>query len=156
MGGGTNCGITRNGLNNKPNTKDVDSLRQKKFIYIQYMKHDPYNKMLGYRKVEDSLVLRRRAIIISISQYSNNLQPLNFCKNDGQEMYKLLISLGYQIANNHALIGQIKYETMRDAIIDFFSDPDIKSDDTLIFYYSGHGVPDVDGDVYLCLLGNRS
>src|SRR5215211_8443693 len=30
----------------------------------------------------------------------------------------------------------------------FFTDSCIKPSDTLLFYYSGHGIPDVDGDIY--------
>jgi uncharacterized caspase-like protein len=38
---------------------------------------------------------------------------------------------------------------MRDSIYDFFSDQNTKPDDLLLFYYSGHGVPDADEDVFL-------
>ena len=38
---------------------------------------------------------------------------------------------------------------MRKAIIDFFVDSSISPEDILIFYYSGHGIPDIDGDVYM-------
>jgi tetratricopeptide (TPR) repeat protein len=39
---------------------------------------------------------------------------------------------------------------MRDAIYEFFgNDKAIKHEDTLLFYYSGHGIPDVSGDMYL-------
>ena len=43
----------------------------------------------------------------------------------------------------------LDYESMREAIIDFFTDVNTKAEDTLLFYYSGHGIPDVDGDIYL-------
>ena len=92
---------------------------------------------------------RRKAIIISVTDYSNNLQPLEFCRKDGEEMYELLKSLGYQISDSHKLIGQVNYQMIREAIIDFFTDTNTKAEDTLLFYYSGHGIPDVDGDVYL-------
>lgn len=91
---------------------------------------------------------RKRALIISVSEY-NNRQPLDFCKNDGEEMFELLDNLGYQILPNNRLIGNVKWQDMCDAIIDFFGDPTVKPQDTLLFYYSGHGVPDIDGDVYL-------
>ena len=39
---------------------------------------------------------------------------------------------------------------MRDAIYEFFgNDKAIKHEDILLFYYSGHGIPDVSGDMYL-------
>jgi len=39
---------------------------------------------------------------------------------------------------------------LREKIIDFFTDPAVTLRDTLLFYYSGHGVPDSEGRVYLC------
>jgi hypothetical protein len=90
----------------------------------------------------------KSALVIGISEYSL-LQPLSFCKNDGEEMYKLLSSLEYKITDTNNLTGFVKWDQMRDAIYDFFSDQHIKSEDTLVFYYSGHGVPDIDGDMYL-------
>lgn len=92
---------------------------------------------------------RRKAIIVSVSDYSGNLQRLDFCQKDGEEMRDLLLSLGYNISDKCQLIGQVKYEIMREAIIDFFTDPNTKAEDTLLFYFSGHGIPDVDGDMYL-------
>jgi uncharacterized caspase-like protein len=46
-------------------------------------------------------------------------------------------------------IGEAKGEKVKDAIYDFFDDRRNNLDDTLVFYYSGHGVPDVDGEMYL-------
>lgn len=89
----------------------------------------------------------KRALVIGISDY-NNLELLNFCKNDGNAMFDLLSVSGYQIDDNHNLIGYVTWEKMRDGIINFFTNSRIKPTDTLLFYYSGHGVPDVDGDVY--------
>jgi hypothetical protein len=91
----------------------------------------------------------RKALIVAVSDYSSNLQPLDFCKKDGEDTYQLLNSLGYEITTNHKLIGHVTYESMREAIIDFFTDINNKAEDTLLFYYSGHGIPDVDGDIYL-------
>jgi uncharacterized caspase-like protein len=65
-------------------------------------------------------------------------------------MYTLLKKLGYEILDNHKLIGYVKIETMRRAIYDFFDNRKIEHNDTLIFYYSGHGIPTIGGDdVYL-------
>jgi tetratricopeptide (TPR) repeat protein/streptogramin lyase len=99
---------------------------------------------------EEEVTGTRKALVISVSDYStSNLQDLEFCKNDGEDMYELLKSLGYEIPGNHKLVGQVRYDTVRDAIFDFFDNTHTRADDTLIFYYSGHGVPDTDGDVYL-------
>ncbi|MGC2570991.1 MAG: tetratricopeptide repeat protein [Candidatus Nitrosopolaris sp.] len=38
---------------------------------------------------------------------------------------------------------------MKDTIYDFFDDKTDNPDDTLLFYYSGHGVPGDDGNIYL-------
>lgn len=89
----------------------------------------------------------KRALIIGISDY-DNLAHLSFCKNDGNELYELLISLGYEIASNNKLTGTVKWTEMREAIRKFFTQ-DVKSKDTLLFYFSGHGIPDDIGDNYL-------
>jgi uncharacterized caspase-like protein len=63
-------------------------------------------------------------------------------------MSNLLLSLGYHI--NDTLSGYVKWDKMRDAIYEFFgNDKVIKREDTLLFYYSGHGIPDISGDMYL-------
>lgn len=64
-------------------------------------------------------------------------------------MYELLKSLGYEIEDTNKLVGEVKWETMRETIIKFFSDRNNKSKDTLLFYFSGHGVPDGYGNTYL-------
>jgi Caspase domain/PsbP-like protein len=90
----------------------------------------------------------RKALIISVSHYdSTNLTKLPFVENDGIKMAELLESLGYEIADNNKLIGNVSWENMRKSIIDFFKTA--KHTDTLLFYYSGHGVPDIKGDLYL-------
>jgi tetratricopeptide (TPR) repeat protein len=89
----------------------------------------------------------KKALIIGISSY-DKLDSLEFCDNDSLEMSNLLHSLGYQI--NYTLSGHVKWDKMRDAIYDFFgNDKTTKHEDTLLFYYSGHGIPDVSGDMYL-------
>lgn len=75
------------------------------------------------------------------------LLTLKFCENDVKEMAKVLGSdqLGYDVAN---LVGQVNSEEMRDAINNFFR-KDVSSKDTLLFYFSGHGVLNSSGDNYL-------
>lgn len=92
--------------------------------------------------------ITRRAITIGISNY-HELFELKFCKNDGKDVSELMTSLGYIVNDNHNLIGEVTYEQMRESIIEFFTDPNTKAGDTLLFYYSGHGIPDEYGDIYL-------
>ena len=85
----------------------------------------------------------KKALIISISDYQDNhLEDLEFCKNDGEQMYQTLTTLGYDIPENHKLIGKVDDITLRNTLIEFFRDENIKTTDTLLFYYSGHGVLD--------------
>jgi uncharacterized caspase-like protein len=63
-------------------------------------------------------------------------------------MLKVLSSCGYQIDNRNRLIGYVKWSEMHDEIINFFTNSKIKPTDTLLLYYSGHAVPDTDGEVY--------
>ena len=63
-------------------------------------------------------------------------------------MYELLKSLGYEIIYDNKLIGTVKWGEMREAIIKFFAH-DVKSQDMLLFYFSGHGIPDAYGDNFL-------
>jgi tetratricopeptide (TPR) repeat protein len=89
----------------------------------------------------------RKALIVAISDY-DKLQPLNFCRKDGEEMYKILKSVDYEILLSHKLIGRVGWEEMRPAMIDFFQSRNVKPKDTLLFYYSGHGLLDSHGDHY--------
>jgi hypothetical protein len=91
---------------------------------------------------------QKKALVVGISDYTS-LQQLDFCKNDGNEVYQVLTSLGYEISDKNKLVGEAKGEKVKDAIYDFFDDKRNDLDDTLVFYYSGHGVPGDDGDMYL-------
>jgi Caspase domain len=94
--------------------------------------------------------LSKKALVIGVSEYNNsNITELEFCKNDGQKMEEVLKSIHYEIPENNSLVGFVKFEQMRDAIYDFFDKSKSRVDDVLILYYSGHGVPDSEGDIYL-------
>ncbi|MGB6590998.1 MAG: caspase family protein, partial [Candidatus Nitrosopolaris sp.] len=60
-----------------------------------------------------------------------------------------LPDLAYEIEKKNKLIGYVRSEKMRDVIVDFFNNEEVKPDDMLLFYYSGHGIPDQDGNKYL-------
>ena len=68
---------------------------------------------------------RKKALIIAVSQYDNDY-PLKYCEKDGIEVYKLLTSspLAYEIEKENKLIGRVKSEEMKDAIVDFFQSCD--------------------------------
>ena len=93
---------------------------------------------------------KRRAIIIGVSDYDDkNLQELECCRNDAARISETLGKLGYEIADNHKLIGYVKYDIMREAVYDFFDNKKSGAEDTLLFYYSGHGIPTSSGSTVL-------
>lgn len=91
---------------------------------------------------------KRKAMVIAVSDYSNDLQELAFCKKDGESVHKVLTSLDYEVTENNYLVGNLEGNKMSDSIMDFFNDPSIKSQDVVLFYYSGHGIP-TEETVYL-------
>jgi tetratricopeptide (TPR) repeat protein len=93
----------------------------------------------------------KKALVIAISDYDNpsGLKSIEFCKNDGKEMYDILKKNGYDIPDNHKLIGNVDSQRLKKVIYDFFTNEYNKPDDTLVFYYSGHGIPDKFGTTFL-------
>jgi Caspase domain len=89
-----------------------------------------------------------RALIIGVGEY-DRLAQISFCQNDGNGMYEVLRWAGYDIPNYNKLTGYVNWESMRSTTIDFFVDHSISNDDILVFYYSGHGVQDIYGEIYL-------
>jgi uncharacterized caspase-like protein len=65
-------------------------------------------------------------------------------------MGEVLKKLNFDIAEGNMLVGEAKWEKVRDTIRHFFHNVD-SSDDMLLFYYSGHGAFDDDGELYLAL-----
>ena len=93
---------------------------------------------------------KKKALIIAISNYDNLPQEkqLPFCKNDGEEIYQILQKQGYEIPDDWKLIGRVTSDQLKKAIFDFFRKR-ADSKDTLLFYFSGHGIPDGHGRHYL-------
>lgn len=90
---------------------------------------------------------KRKALIIGISKYdhSNKFTNLDFCENDANEVYNVLKELKdqrYDIPKDALLVGRVEWSRMRDEIINFFRDRALRPDDTLFFYFSGHGYLD--------------
>lgn len=85
---------------------------------------------------------KKKAMIVAVSKYDNGLQQLDFCENDGKGMYDVLTTHGYEIDQKNLLMGHVNGIQMMDTILDFFNDHTTRSNDIVLFYYSGHGVPD--------------
>lgn len=92
---------------------------------------------------------KRKALIIAVSEYDkqSGLRQLPFCKNDGEAMYNVLQSQ-YDIPEKWVMVGRAEGEKIKNKIYEFFRESANK-DDTLFFYFSGHGVPDNYGDTFL-------
>lgn len=92
------------------------------------------------------------AVVIGINRYQDTLIPsLLGAENDAHEMYRTLrdpnIS-NFLISETHFLVGsKATASRIRNAISDVLWKPE--SNDTVIFYFSGHGFIDPYGDVYL-------
>ena len=56
--------------------------------------------------------------------------------------YKLDIPIKYRLIGS-----RIEYDKLRDSILDFFNDKTIDPKDTVLFYFSGHGVLGDDGEL---------
>ena len=75
---------------------------------------------------------QKKALIIGISDYTDpNLPQLDFCKDDGRDMLKVLDSIGYNIYDKNKLIGRTKIENLRKSINNFFKAG--KPEDILLF-----------------------
>ena len=101
----------------------------------------------GPQEFEDE---KRKALVIAVSDY-DNLPPekqLPFCTNDGNALCSVLKEQNYDIPDDRRLIGRVEGAKLRTAILDFFG-RSARPDDTLVFYYSGHGIADSINDHYI-------
>lgn len=62
-------------------------------------------------------------------------------------MVEILDKLGYEIKNEWKLVGKVNGDRIEDAVDNFFTSADSK--DTLLFYFTGHGIPDGHGDHFM-------
>lgn len=93
--------------------------------------------------------INKKALLIAVSDYADpELSALPFCKNDGEAVFQILRKQQYAIPDKWKLIGKIKGDRIERAVGDFFREA-AKKEDTLFFYFSGHGVPDSWGDHYM-------
>ena len=135
-----------NGISASPLSSSIDPANNMtlKDNNINYHNND-------FSNISHKVINEKKALIVSVSSYEK-LRNLDFCKKDGEEIYSILKNLGYQISSDNTLIGgQVKYEILRKSLIKFFTNSDIRSKDTLLFYFSGHGIPDGEGDTYIAV-----
>jgi tetratricopeptide (TPR) repeat protein len=95
------------------------------------------------------------ALVIGIDVYrSEGLDNLSSCKKDAEDVCKLLQEeLGYTIFQNEPIIGsrlnkENSWVDIHKAILSFFKSA--KPGQTLLFYFSGHGIPRED-EIYLAM-----
>lgn len=98
---------------------------------------------------------RKKAMIIAISEY-DHFPNLDFVKNDGELMFKTLKKIGFEIPPERKMVGRIDHYKMTNAIKKFFRGDDVNSVDTLLLYYSGHGIPHGRNDYYFVTSETRS
>jgi Caspase domain len=85
------------------------------------------------------------ALVIGIDVYrSEGLEDLSSCRKDAEDFCKLLQELGYTIFQNEPIIGsrlnkENSWVDIRRAIVSSFKSA--KPGQTLLFYFSGHGIP---------------
>lgn len=93
---------------------------------------------------------KRKALIIAVSEYDeeSRLPHLPFCRNDGIAIYDILAKQGYDIPADRKLVGNVGGAKLRKQVLEFFR-KSAKKDDTLFFYFSGHGISDSLGDHHL-------
>ena len=84
------------------------------------------------------------AIVVGINDYDPN--PLRMCVNDANAMSSILDEMGYKVTK---LLNQdATASNIRHAIYDLNDKYRIDEDDTVLFYFSGHGSGE-DGEHYL-------
>jgi uncharacterized protein YjbI with pentapeptide repeats len=87
---------------------------------------------------------KKKAQIIGISKYDHDdkFPNLELCENGANTVYNILSAQDYIIPSNSILVGRVEWAKMRDEVMKFFMDQTLKPDDTLFFYFSGHGYLD--------------
>jgi tetratricopeptide (TPR) repeat protein len=85
-------------------------------------------------------------LIIGIDTYQNeDLEPLPSCKKDAIDLSELLLEKGFENYEGSPFIGsklireEYGWARIHEAVINFFQEA--KPSQTLLFYFSGHGIP---------------
>ncbi len=93
----------------------------------------------------------RQAVIVGINEYADkeNIPKLEGAERDASEMRETLFTRGgFEIPENHFLLGKkATCSAIRQAISDLFWETD--ESHLSVFYFSGHGIVDNYGNLYL-------
>ena len=95
------------------------------------------------------------ALLIGVSEYAPGLNPVPAAVKDAEAMRRVLVNPekgGFAEADVTVLKNPQRQE-MEDAIYRLFANR--QKDDLLLFYFSGHGVKDESGKLYLSTVTTR-
>jgi len=95
--------------------------------------------------------MKRLALLVATSEYAEckDLKPLHGSLLDVEAMQRVLIANGEFDADDVVLLKNASRQAIEDAIHDLFNAPDRSKDDLVLFYFSGHGVIDDGGKLFL-------
>jgi uncharacterized caspase-like protein/Flp pilus assembly protein TadD len=95
------------------------------------------------------------ALLVGVSEYEPGLNPLPGSVQDVDAMQRVLVhpELGGFAETDITVLKNPQRQAMEDAIYWLFNDR--KKDDLLLFYFSGHGIKDENGRLYLATRATR-
>lgn len=95
------------------------------------------------------------ALLVGVSEYEPGLNPLPGAVKDVDAMQRVLAhpEMGGFAETDITVLKNPQRQAMEDAIYSLFSDR--KKDDLLLFYFSGHGIKDESGRLYLATRATR-
>ncbi len=97
----------------------------------------------------DNVCMAKIALLIGVSEYPPGLNPLPVAVRDVEAMRRVLINpeKGGFADGDVTVLKNPQPDAMRYAIYNLFANR--QKDDLLLFYFSGHGIKDDRGKLYL-------
>ncbi|MDJ0733305.1 MAG: SUMF1/EgtB/PvdO family nonheme iron enzyme [Nostocaceae cyanobacterium] len=99
--------------------------------------------------------MAKLALLIGVSEYQPGLNPLPAAVKDVEEMRRVLVNpeMGGFADEDITVLTNPQPQDIRNAVFDFFDNR--QKDDLLLFYFSGHGIKDERGKLYLSTRATR-
>ncbi|GAA6620075.1 caspase domain-containing protein [Scytonema sp. NUACC26] len=91
--------------------------------------------------------MRKIALLVGVSEYEPGLNPLPAAVKDVEAMQRVLTNPEIGGFTEIAMLKNSQRQEMEEAIYKLFSRG--QKDDLLLFYFSGHGITDESGRLYL-------